>query len=251
MSMRRILAVTLAHAVNSGIAAADEAQMAVAANFSAPAKQLAAQFEKATGHRLALSSGSTGKFYAQISNGAPFDVLLAADSETPRRMEQEKLAVSGSRFTYALGKLVLWSPREGVVDDRGEVLRTGTFRRLSLANPRLAPYGAAAQEAMERLGAWATLQDRLVMGENIAQAFQFVATGNAELGFVAYSQVREPGKPLAGSFWLVPQSLYAPLRQDAVLLAHGASNAAAREFLAFLRSAPALELIRGYGYELP
>ncbi len=225
--------------------------MAVAANFSAPAKQLAAQFEKATGHRLALSSGSTGKFYAQISNGAPFDVLLAADSETPRRMEQEKLAVSGSRFTYALGKLVLWSPREGVVDDRGEVLRTGTFRRLSLANPRLAPYGAAAQEAMERLGAWATLQDRLVMGENIAQAFQFVATGNAELGFVAYSQVREPGKPLAGSFWLVPQSLYAPLRQDAVLLAHGASNAAAREFLAFLRSAPALELIRGYGYELP
>jgi molybdate transport system substrate-binding protein len=237
--------------VNSGIAAADEAQMAVAANFSAPAKQLAAQFEKATGHRLALSSGSTGKFYAQISNGAPFDVLLAADSETPRRMEQEKLAVSGSRFTYALGKLVLWSPREGVVDDRGEVLRTGTFRRLSLANPRLAPYGAAAQEAMERLGAWATLQDRLVMGENIAQAFQFVASGNAELGFVAYSQVREPGKPLAGSFWLVPQSLYAPLRQDAVLLAHGASNAAAREFLAFLRSAPALELIRGYGYELP
>ena len=225
--------------------------MAVAANFSAPAKQLAAQFEKATGHRLALSSGSTGKFYAQISNGAPFDVLLAADSETPRRMEQEKLAVSGSRFTYALGKLVLWSPREGVVDDRGEVLRTGTFRRLSLANPRLAPYGAAAQEAMERLGAWATLQDRLVMGENIAQAFQFVASGNAELGFVAYSQVREPGKPLAGSFWLVPQSLYAPLRQDAVLLAHGASNAAAREFLAFLRSAPALELIRGYGYELP
>jgi molybdate transport system substrate-binding protein len=251
MSKQRILAVTLALAVNVGIAAADEAQVAVAANFSAPAKQLAAQFEKATGHKLALSTGSTGKFYSQISNGAPFDVLLAADSETPRRMEQEKLAVSGSRFTYALGKLALWSPKAGVVHGNDEVLRTGTFRRISIANPRLAPYGAAAQQAMERLGAWATLQDRLVMGENVAQAFQFVATGNAELGFVAYSQVREPGKPLAGSFWLVPQSLYAPLRQDAVLLAHGASNAAAREFLAFLRSAPALELIRGYGYELP
>lgn len=241
----------LAVAVNSSVVAADGAQVAVAANFFVPAKQLAVQFESATGHRLALSTGSTGKFYAQISNGAPFDVLLAADSETPRRMEQEKLAVSGSRFTYALGKLVLWSPKEDAVDDRGDVLRTGTFRRLSIANPRLAPYGAAAREAMERHGVWAPLQDRLVMGENIAQAFQFVATGNAELGFVAYSQVREPGKPVAGSYWLVPQSLYAPLRQDAVLLEHGAGNAVARSFLAFLRSAPARELIRSYGYELP
>lgn len=159
--------------------------------------------------------------------------------------------MSGSRFAYSLGKLVLWSPQSGMVDAKGEVLRKPTLRRLSIANPRLAPYGAAAQETMEKLGVWSALQERLVLGENIAQAFQFVSTGNAELGFVAYSQIREPGKTTPGSYWLVPQSLYAPIRQDAVLLARAKDNAAARAFLGYLRSAPALEVIRAYGYDLP
>jgi molybdate transport system substrate-binding protein len=224
--------------------------VAVAANFAAPAKGLATAFEKQSGHRALLSIGSTGRFYAQITTGAPFDVLLAADAETPARLEKEGLAIAGQRFTYALGKLALWSPAD-MVDARGEVLRTQAFRRLSIANPRLAPYGAAAQQVMENLGIWNSSQGRLVTGENIAQAYQFVSTGNAELGFVAYSQIREPGKATPGSFWLVPQALYAPIRQDAVLLARAQGNAAARQFLEFLRSAPAREVILAYGYELP
>lgn len=237
--------------LTSGFAAADEAQIAVAANFAAPAKQLADKFAKATPHKILISVGSTGKFYAQISNAAPFDVFLSADDETPLRMEKEKLAVVGSRFTYAIGKLVLWSPASGVVDGKGDVLRLATFKRLAIANPKLAPYGAAAQQAMEKLGVWPTLQGRLVMGENIAQTLQFVASGNVELGFVALSQIQESGKAATGSHWLVPQSLYDPIRQDAVLLARGSSNAAARMFLEFLRSAAARELVRSSGYDLP
>jgi molybdate transport system substrate-binding protein len=230
-------------------AQADQAALAVAANFAGPAKEIAAQFERETGHRLLLSTGSTGKFYAQIANGAPFDVLLSADTETPRRLEREGLAVADTSFPYALGKLVLWSPRAGVVDKDGEVLRKGAFARIAIANPKLAPYGAAARQAMQRLGVWDSLQGKLVQGENIAQTLQFVASGNAELGFVALSQLAE-GVP-AGSSWLVPASLHEPLRQDAVLLAHGARNPAARAFLDFLRGTLARETIRKYGYELP
>jgi molybdate transport system substrate-binding protein len=232
-------------------ATAQQIQVAVAANFAAPAKSLAARFERQSGRRVTLSTGSTGKFYAQIKNGAPFDVLLSADEETPARMEKEGLAVLGQGFTYAVGKLALWSPQAGLVDGRGEVLRTESFRRLSIANPRVAPYGAAAQEVMEKLGVWGALQPRLVLGENIAQAYQFVSSGNAELGFIAYSQIREPGKVTAGSFWLVPQALYAPIRQNAALLKRAESSQGARELLAFLRSSPARELIQAYGYELP
>lgn len=235
----------------AGPATAQQAHVAVAANFAAPAKHLISIFEKRGGRQVLLSTGSTGKFYAQIKGGAPFDVLLSADAETPARLEKESLAVAGQRFTYALGKVVLWSAQSGVVDGRGEILRKASFRRLSIANPRLAPYGAAAQQVMEKLGVWTALQQKLVLGENIAQAYQFVATGNAELGFVAYSQIREPGKDSAGSFWLVPQALYAPIRQDAVLLARGQGNQAARQFLEFLRSAPAREVIHAYGYDLP
>ena len=232
-------------------AGAGEVQVAVAANFAAPAKQLAERYARASGHQLSLSTGSTGKFYAQIRNGAPFDVLLSADDETPRRLEQEQRAVGGSRFTYAIGKLVLWSSSEGVVDAKGDVLRRAAFKRLAIANPRLAPYGAAAQQVMEKLGVWSALQDRLVQGENIAQTYQFVSTGNAELGFIAYSQIREPGKSPAGSSWLVPQALYAPIQQDAALLQRGAGNRAAGQFLEFLRTAAARELIQAYGYDLP
>jgi molybdate transport system substrate-binding protein len=248
--MKRILSL-LAPAVVCCTALADEAQIAVAANFASPAKRLAEQFAQRTGHRLALSSGSTGKFYAQIRNGAPFDAFLSADHETPLRMEKERLAVAGSRFTYAVGKLVLWSPKAGLVDDKGSVLRARAFNRLAIANPRLAPYGAAAKQAMEKLGVWQGLQDKLVQGENIAQTYQFVSSGNADLGFIALSQLRERGEGRAGSHWVVPAELHAPLRQDAVLLERGASNGAARDFLSYLRSPAARELIRAVGYDLP
>lgn len=215
-------------------------QIAVAANFAVPAKELATQFERASGHKTAISVGSTGKFYAQIRNGAPFDVFLSADEETPRRLEEEKLAVAGTRFTYAIGRLVLWSPQLRI---DAEVLRTGNFKRLAIANPRLAPYGAAAQAALEKLGLWSAMQPRLVQGENIAQTFQFVASGNAELGFVALSQIAQAG----GSHWVVPAPLHAPLRQDAVLLVRGEKNPAAKDFLVHLRNSR--ERIRSHGYE--
>ena len=183
----------------SFLARADEVKVAVAANFSAPMQQIAAEFERATGHRVVAAYGATGKFHAQIRNGAPFEVLLAADEETPARLAQEGLAVAGSRFTYAKGKLVLWSSREGLVDDRGDVLKKGNFEHLALANPRLAPYGGAAIEAMKALGVHDALAPRFVTAENIGQAYQFVKSGNAALGFVALSQVFKGGKIVEGS----------------------------------------------------
>ena len=230
---------------------AEQAQVAIAANFAAPAKALAERFSRETPHKVLLSIGSTGKFYAQIRGGAPFDVFLSADEETPRRLEKEGLAVAGRRFAYAVGKLVLWSPQAGLVDEKGGVLTRGSFKRLAVANPKLAPYGAAAQQAMEKLGLWPSLRGKLVLGENIAQTLQFIASGNAELGFVALSQISEGGKPASGSFWRVPQDLYDPIRQDAALLVRGSSNPAARAFLDYLRGAAARELIRAAGYDLP
>jgi len=232
-------------ALLSSFARADDIHVAVAANFTAPLQELSELFARQSGHRVVASTGSSGKFYAQIRNGAPFDVLLSADDETPRRLEAEKAAVAGTQFTYALGRLVLWSAAGGLVDERGEVLRTQRFRKLAIANPKLAPYGLAAQQAMTRLGVWDAARGRLVQGENIAQTFQFVASGNAELGFVALSQLAGERK---GSRWLVPSELHAPIRQDAVLLKQGPAG---RAFLEFLRSAPARERIRAYGYELP
>jgi molybdate transport system substrate-binding protein len=232
-------------ALFASTACAEDVRVAGAANFAAPLQVLGEAFTRQSGHRVVASVGSTGKFYAQIRHGAPFDVLLSADGETPRRLEEERAAVAGTRFTYALGRLVLWSAADNIVDARGEVLRTARFRKLAIANPKLAPYGAAAQQAMTKLGVWSALQERLVQGENIAQTFQFVASGNAELGFVALSQLAGERK---GSRWLVPAELHAPIRQDAVLLKQGP---AARAFLDFLRSATARERIRAYGYELP
>ncbi|MFA5243645.1 MAG: molybdate ABC transporter substrate-binding protein [Sulfuricella sp.] len=232
-------------------AAADTVQVAVASNFSQPMARIAAAFQRDTGHQLLLSSGSSGKFYAQIASGAPFEVFLSADDEIPLRLEKEGHAVAGSRTTYAIGKLVLWSPRPGYVDDKGEVLRGGGFTRLAVANPKTAPYGAAARELMERQGLRQTLQPRLVQGESIAQAYQFVASGNAELGFVALSQVRNESGEIRGSLWLVPQALYTPIRQDAVLLAKGRGKAAAGQFMAYLGSPKAAAIIQSFGYELP
>jgi molybdate transport system substrate-binding protein len=230
-------------------APADEVQVAVAANFTAPMQQIAVEFEQDSGHKAVLSFGSTGKFYAQISNGAPFEVLLAADEATPARLDKEGLTVPRTRFTYAIGKLVLWSARQGVVDAKGEVLKKGEFRHLAVANPKTAPYGAAALEAMNKLGVLERLQPRLVQAENIAQAHQFIATGNAELGFVAQSQVFKDGRLTAGSAWIVPGKLYPPIRQDAVVLARGRDKPAASALLNYLKTDKAHAIIRSYGYE--
>lgn len=233
----------------AGNAAAGEVQVAVAANFTAPMKEIAVAFERQTGHRAQLSFGSTGKFYAQIINGAPFEVFFAADDATPAKLVGEGAADAGSRFTYAIGRLVLWSATPGAVDISGAVLNGGAFRHLAVANPKLAPYGQAAVETIEALGLTTALAPKLVQAENIAQAHQFVASGNAELGFVALSQVMQGGRIDSGSGWVVPASLHRPIRQDAVLLARGQRNVAAAALLDFLRSEPARAIITAYGYE--
>ncbi len=230
---------------------ADEVQVAVAANFSVPMQRIVADFERDTGHKALVSIGSTGKLYAQIKNGAPFEVLLAADEATPKRLEAEGAAVSGSRFAYAIGQLVLWSARPGFVDAEGQVLRKGDFRYLALANPKTAPYGLAAMQTMESLKLLDTLAPRFVQGENIAQTQQFVATGNAELGFVALSQVWRNGRIAEGSGWIVPAGMHAPIRQDAVLLVPGRDRPAALALLRFLRGETARNVIRSFGYALP
>jgi len=244
------MVLTLLALISSACARADEVQVAVAANFTAPMKVLAAQYEHATGHKVLPSYGATGKFYAQIKNGAPFEVLLAADDETPARLELEGAAQAGTRFTYAIGKLVLWSAQPGLVDDKGAILSSGTFPHLAIANPKTAPYGAAAIEVLKKQNLLAALEGKLVQGENIAQAHQFVVSGNAPLGFVAMSQVFAEGKLSSGSAWIVPSSLYAPIRQDAILLAKGKDKRAAIAFLAYLKSDAARSLIQGSGYGL-
>ncbi len=228
---------------------AGEVQVAVAANFSAPMKIIAAEFEKETGHKAILSFGATGKFYAQISNGAPFEIFLAADEETPKKLEQQGTSVKGSRFTYTTGRLALWSAQAGLVDAQGDVLKKGQFSKLAMAAPKLAPYGAAAVETMAKLGLSAALEPKLVTGESIGQAFSFVATGNAELGFVALSQVLEGGKLKSGSVWIVPETLHSAIRQDAVLLAKGKHNPAAVALVAFLKTDKARTVIRSFGYQ--
>jgi molybdate transport system substrate-binding protein len=225
--------------------------VAVASNFTKPMTEIAAEFEKATGHSAKLSFGSSGKFVSQMENGAPFEVFLAADDEKPFKLEQAGLAVTGTRFTYALGKLVLWSATPGYVDNQGKILITGGFKHLALADPKLAPYGTAAVEVLKGLNLQDKLSPLFVLGENIAQTHQFISTGNAELGFVALSQVIENGKISAGSGWIIPAELHAPIRQDAVLLSKGAENPAARALLNYLKLAPALAIIEKYGYSLP
>lgn len=228
---------------------AGEVQVAVAANFTAPMKQIAEGFEKATGHKTLLSFGATGKFYAQITNGAPFQVFLAADSATPARLEKEGLAVQGSRFTYATGKLVLWSAKDDLVDAQGDVLKKGGFKHLAIAAPKLAPYGAAAVETMTKMGLADTLAPLLVQGESIGQTYSFVASGNADLGFVALSQVYENGKIKSGSAWIVPAGMHSPILQDVVLLSQAKDNAAAIALMQYLKTDAAKAVISSYGYQ--
>ncbi|WP_222911421.1 molybdate ABC transporter substrate-binding protein [Pseudomonas sp. DNDY-54] len=230
------------------IGRADVVQVAVASNFTAPMQVIAERFEALTGHKALLAFGSTGKLYAQIRNGAPFAVLLAADEQVPAKLESEGLGVTGSRFTYATGTLVLWSAKDDYVDDQAGVLTQRAFRHLAVANPKTAPYGAAALATLKELGVLESVSDRLVQGENIAQTHHFVASGNAELGFVALSQVLAKGRIRSGSGWIVPASYHPPIRQDALLLTSAQDNAAAHALLDYMKSAAATEVIKAYGY---
>lgn len=237
--------IALASACLAGPALAADAQVAVAANFTEPAKEIAAAFARANGQKAVLSFGSSGAFYTQISHGAPFEVFLSADADRAKKAEQDGLAVPGTRFTYAIGQLVLYSAQPGLVDRAGAVLKRGNFDKISIAEPSTAPYGVAAVQTMQRMGVYHALAPKIVKGSSIGQAYQFVASGGAELGFVALSQVINVE---GGSRWLVPARLHAPIDQQAVLLFTGQRNPAALAFMKFLRSPEAIAIIRRYGY---
>ncbi len=227
---------------------ATEVSVAVAANFAAPAQKIAAAFDQDTGYKALLAVGSTGKFYTQIKNGAPFQILLSADQETPQRLEQEGLIVAGTRFTYSIGKLVLWSKQIELVDERGEILKKGNFEHIAIADPKLAPYGLAAMQTISKLGLDKQILSKAVWGENISQTFLYVDSEAASLGFVALSQVFKDGHITQGSAWIVPTSMYANIKQDAVLLKTGKNVPAAELFMKYLKSKKALEIIKSYGY---
>lgn len=243
------LASLIAVFASSG-ALADEVQVAVAANFTAPIQAIAADFEKDTGHKLVAAYGATGQFYTQIKNGAPFEVFLAADDTTPEKLEKEGDTVKGSRFTYAVGTLALWSAKEGYVDGKGEVLQKNQYQHLSIANPKAAPYGLAATQVLAKLKLTEATQAKLVEGQNITQAYQFVSTGNAELGFVALSQIYKDGKVSSGSAWVVPADMHDPIKQDAVILNKGKDNPAAKALVEYLKGPKAAAVIKSYGYQL-
>ena len=229
---------------------ADEVQVAVAANFTAPIQAIASEFEKDTGHKLIAAYGATGQFYTQIKNGAPFEVFLAADDSTPEKLEKEGDIVPGSRFTYAIGTLALWSAKDGYVDDAGKVLKKNQFKHLSIANPKAAPYGLAATQVLAKLGLTDKVKDKIVEGQNITQAYQFVSTGNAELGFVALSQIFKDGKVSHGSAWIIPETMHDPIKQDAVILKKGENNPAAKALTEYLKGPKAEAIIKSYGYQL-
>ncbi|TVT91291.1 molybdate ABC transporter substrate-binding protein [Pseudomonas sp. RGB] len=241
---------TLIAAFALGSAQADEVQVAVAANFTAPIQAIAADFEKDTGHKLIAAYGATGQFYTQIKNGAPFEVFLSADDTTPKKLDDEGATVKGSRFTYAVGTLALWSAKPGYVDAKGDVLKKNQYQHLSIADPKTAPYGLAATRVLAKEGLSEQVADKLVTGQNITQAFQFVSTGNAELGFVALSQIYKDGKVTRGSAWIVPASLHDPIKQDAVILTKGKDSAAAKALVDYLKGPKAAAVIKSYGYEL-
>ncbi len=246
--MKHLSALLFCLLAATGLQAA-EVQVAVAANFTAPMQQIAAQFEKDTGHKAVLSFGATGKLYAQIINGAPFEAFLSADAKTPAKLEAEGQTVAGSRFTYAVGKLVLWSADANLIKGNDAALKASEFRHLALANPKTAPYGAAAIAVLGKLNLLEKLQPRLVQGENIAQTHQFVSTGAAELGFVALSQVFKDGKLTGGSAWIIPAEFHEPIYQDAVVLAKGKDNPAAGALLNYLKGDKAHAIIKSFGYD--
>lgn len=235
----------------SSLSNAAEVHVAVAANFLKPLEQLQTKFEQETGHTLLISSGSTGQLYAQIKNGAPFEVFLGADTKRPQLTIDDGLAVADTLFIYAKGVLVLWSAQDGLVDDKGDVLKSSKFNNLAITNPKTAPYGAAAIEVLDRLALTDRLSGKIVEGQSITQVYQFVATGNAELGFIAFSQLKSEPE-IKGSYWMIDSSLYQPIEQAAVLLKNGADNVAAQQFLAFLQSNEIKTMIvKEFGYNVP
>lgn len=253
MSFKKITSFLIAALVLISVfspCSAETTLIAVASNFTKPMEEIAEAFEKTTGHSAKLAFGSSGKFVSQLENGGPFEVFLSADASNPMKLEKSGLAVAGSRFTYAIGKLVLWSSQTNYVDAQEQILTTGGFKHLALADPKLAPYGAAAMEVLKNMGLLDKLQPLFVLGENIAQTYQFISTGNAELGFVALSQVFDNGKIVSGSGWIVPSTLHRPILQDAILLKKGAENPAAPALLKFLKSPEAQTIIRKYGYDI-
>lgn len=231
-------------------AQADEVQVAVAANFTAPIQAIASDFEKDTGHKLIAAYGATGQFYTQIKNGAPFEVFLAADDSTPEKLENEGDIVPGSRFTYAVGTLALWSAKDGYIDGTDKTLIGNQYKHLSIANPKAAPYGLAATQVLAKLDLTDKVKNKIVEGQNITQAYQFVSTGNAELGFVALSQIYKDGKVSSGSAWIVPEAMHDPIRQDAVILKKGENNPAAKALAEYLKGPKATAIIKSYGYHL-
>jgi molybdate transport system substrate-binding protein len=243
-----LAAATAAFAAGVRPAFAAETQVAVAANFTEPAREIAALFRAATGHTATLTFGSSGQIYTQLSRGAPYEVFLSADPDRPTRAEQDGLGVPRTRFTYAVGRIVLYSRTAGLVDAAGDVLKAGTFEKIAIADPAAAPYGIAAVQTLRRLGVYDKLRRKIVMGTSITQAYQFVDTGSAELGFVALSQVVNVA---GGSRWVVPATNHAPINQQAILLYTGQANPAARAFLDFLKTPAALAVIRRYGYDRP
>lgn len=234
----------------SATSLAAEVQVGVAANFTAPIQAIAGEFEKDTGHKLVAAFGATGQLYAQIQNGAPFEVFFSADESTPAKLEKEGLGVSGSRFTYAVGSLVLWSPKVGYIDGSDAVLKANQFQHLAIASPVAAPYGLAATQVLAKLGLSEAVSGKIVEGQNITQALQFVSTGNAELGFVALSQVYKDGQISSGSAWIVPEALYAPIKQDALILKKGEQNPAATALVEYLKGPKAAAIIKSYGYKI-
>ncbi len=233
-------------------ASGNEIHVAVAANFYNPFRQIVKLFEEKTDHQVKIISGSTGKLYAQIRHGAPFELFLAADSRRPRLLEKEGDAVPGTRLTYALGRIALWSADSAMISPVGTAtLRQKNFSHLAIANPKTAPYGKAAVQTLKQLGLWSQIRPQVVQGENISQTFQFVSSENAQLGFVARSQILDPKNSRKGSRWDVPESFHDPLEQDVVLLQRGKDNPGAQALWRFLREDAAQRIITNYGYELP
>ncbi|MDH4235318.1 MAG: molybdate ABC transporter substrate-binding protein [Gallionella sp.] len=247
----RIAAVVVLFGLMSAPVCAGDVRVAVASDFAAPMERIVTLFRKQSGHTVDFSLGSSGKFYAQIKGGEPFDVFLSADEELPKRLTQEGLAVGGTRFVYALGRLVLWSAQPGLVDAKGKVLRNGSYNKLAIADPRLSPYGMAAKETLEKLAMWNGMQRKLEKSEDITQSYQLAVIEKADLAFIALSQIMRDGKVKDGSWWLVPPELYRPIRQSAVLITAAQDQEAAQAFLDFLGSKQVSAIIQSFGYELP
>ena len=245
-----LIALILLCSVSVSFAGGEKAHVAVAANFLSAMKTIAARYKEKSGHVIVISAGSSGQLYSQVVHGAPYDLLFSADEERPIMLENNGRAQAGSRFTYAVGQLALYSAKPGFVDSKGDILRSSRFRHIAIANPKLAPYGKAAQETLKSLGVIEQIKPSLVMGMSVSQTFQFVASGSAELGFVAMSQIKG-SKSVRGSFWVVPQSLYSPINQQAVLLNKGKDNKAAKNFLLFFKTDEVTRLISKMGYRPP